>query len=461
MKPSTISAIATPRGRGGIGIIKISGPEAVSVAASLFRPKRSADDLPDPNWCPDDRYFYYGHVIDSAKRSLIDEAMCVVMRAPASYTGEDVAEIQAHGGPQVLQAILQLLVQQGVEMARPGEFTKRAFLNGRIDLSEAEAVMDLIEANSIRAANLAAKQLSGGLKTRIHYLRDELLQVTAQLEAAIDFPEDAYGVSRSLLASRIEDKVMASIRRLLEQYEFGHFLREGFRLVIAGSPNVGKSSLMNCLLGRERAIVTDQPGTTRDMVEDSFTVHGLPVVIADTAGIHDQAGPVERIGIDIALKEVESADLVLLMLDVSQPFQDAALSFMDRLSSRPVLLVLNKVDLGSRLELPSMLASIPQVSISAKYHIGIDCLKEQIACFAGMEKTEAADLIVPCLRHKQALEVALESAGKACGGLREKQPEEAVVLDIYDSLAALAEITGEEVRPDILDRIFDQFCIGK
>ena len=433
----------------------------MAAAAALFRPKGSSSALPDPAWRPTDRYFYYGHVIDPKKSSIIDEAMCVVMRAPASYTGEDVAEIQAHGGPQVLEGILRLLAQQGVEMARPGEFTKRAFLNGRIDLSEAEAVMDMIEANSAQAAHLAAKQLTGGLRVEVQSLREILFQIAARLEASIDFPEDGLGVSRSQLARRIEDSVLAAIRRLLEQYASSQFLREGFRIIIAGSPNVGKSSLMNCLLGRERAIVTEYPGTTRDMVEDRFAVQGIPVIISDTAGIHDQAGPVERMGIDMALQEVESADLVLLILDASQPFQEASLSLLDRMSSRPLLLVLNKDDLPCRLELPSRLASMPRISISAKYQIGIDRLKEQIASYACAGKTDSADAIVPGVRHKQVLEKALESAETACAGLQEKQPEEAVVLDIYDAMAALAEIIGEFVKPDVLDRIFSQFCIGK
>lgn len=461
MKPTTIAAIATPFGRGGIGIIKISGPDAVRAAASLFQPKGSSANLPDPAWQPLVRYFYYGHVLDPFNGNLIDEAMCVVMRAPFSYTGEDVTEIQAHGGHPVLQSILNLLMQQGVEMARPGEFTQRAFLNGRIDLSQAEAVMDMIEANSEKAAHLAAKQLTGGLKAEVQSMRQELLQIAAQLEAAIDFPEAAEAVSKSVLAGYLQDKVLFPIQTLLDQYAAGHFLREGFRIVIAGSPNVGKSSLMNCLLGKERSIVTNHPGTTRDMVEDSFIVHGLPVIISDTAGIHDQAGPVERIGIDIALKEIESADLVLLMLDASQPLQEASLSFSEQLSGQAVLLVLNKMDLASRIDLPFKLSSIPRVSISAKYHQGIEGLKEQIASFAGAVKNEAADGIVPRLRHKQALEKAHESASEASSGLLSDKPEEAIVLDVYEALAALAEITGESIKPDILERIFNQFCIGK
>lgn len=461
MKPSTIAAIATPQGRGGIGVVKISGRHAVSAAVSLFRPKGAAADIPDPAWQPCSRYFYYGHVMDPEKQSILDEAMCVVMRAPASYTGEDVAEIQTHGGPQILQTILELLTQQGVEMARPGEFTKRAFLNGRIDLSQAEAVMDMIEASTAQAASLAAKQLTGGLKATVQSLRQDLLRLIVQMEAAIDFPEEADGVSKSILSSRIEDRLLQPVNQLLKQYASGRFYREGFRIVIAGRPNVGKSSLMNCLLGRERAIVTDQPGTTRDMVEDRFSVHGLPVIIADTAGIHDQADPVERIGIDIALKEIEAADLILLMLDASQPFQDAAFSFLHQVSSLSVLLVLNKTDLAHRLTLPHKLASLPQVYISAKYHTGIDRLKEQIASFAGTRTDESGDAVVPNLRHKQALEKTFASASEANAAIRAEQPEEAVLVDLYEALSGLDEITGESLRPDILDRIFNQFCIGK
>ena len=461
MKPSTIAAIATPPGRGGIGVVKISGRHAVTAAVSLFRPKGAAAALPDSSWRPCSRYFYYGHVMDPDKGDILDEAMCVIMRSPSSYTGEDVAEIQTHGGPQILHTILELLAQRGVEMARPGEFTKRAFLNGRVDLSQAEAVMDMIEASTAQAAGLAAKQLTGGLRTTVQSLRQDLLHLIAQMEAAIDFPEEADGISKRILSGRIEERLLQPVNQLLEHYASARFYREGFRIVIAGRPNVGKSSLMNCLLGRERAIVTDQPGTTRDMVEDRFSVNGLPVIIADTAGIHDQAGPVERIGIDIALKEIESADLILLMLDASQPFQDAALSFLHQISSLPVLLVLNKTDLAHRLLLPSKLASFPQVSISAKYHTGIDRLKEQIAAFAGTGTDAAGDAVVPNLRHKQALEKVSASAAEACAALKAEQPEEAVLVDLYEALSGLDEITGASLKPDILDRIFNQFCIGK
>ncbi len=463
MEPSTIAAIATPVGRGGIGIVKISGPEAVASAAALFRPSKSGSPFPDASWVPRSRYFYYGHVMDPAEARLIDEAMLVVMRAPCSYTGEDVVEIQAHGGPLVLETILELLHDRGVELAKPGEFTQRAFLRGRIDLSQAEAVMDLIQAKTSEAVDLALKQLTGALGSQIHAIKSSLRGLTATLEATIDFPDEAgEGGCLTEMADHISATVLYPIERLLHAHATRRFVRDGFRIVIAGRPNAGKSSIMNCLLGRDRAIVTDLPGTTRDIIEDSFVAQGIPVIVADTAGIHDRPGPVEKIGIDMALKEIEAADLVLLVIDASQRVEEGHFFFLEQLKSAPVLLVLNKTDICDSFEIPGALASIPVARTSAKFHQGIESLKNHIARFAqnAMKGGRGQDM-VPNIRQKLALERAWRSASDACQGLREGQPEEGVLVDIYSAMEALAEITGETARPDILDQIFARFCIGK
>ena len=462
MNDTTIAAIATPSGYGGIGIVKISGSEAIRAGTAVFRRKSSPSAPPEHNWQPESRRLYYGHIVDSEENRRIDEVLFVAMRAPASYTGEDVVEIQAHGGSLVLRSILNLLLKQGVSLAGPGDFTRRAYLNGRMDLTQAEAVIDLINARTSSSIELAMEQLDGALTSEIQSLRDALLDILAELEASIDFPEQADSTAgESDIAQRLGKNLLTPVRRLIRQHQERNWLREGFRVAIAGSPNVGKSSLLNCLVNRERAIVTEIPGTTRDLVEDGFIAKGIPVVITDTAGIHEQPDPIERVGIDKALAHIESADLILFVMDASQTFMTAHSNFLNRFQNKPKLLVLNKMDLPERIEIPEKWRDLPTIRVSAKYHLSIDQLKETVGAHAvNMESTEISR-IVPNLRQVEALKHCETSLEAAVNGLADNQSAEIVAIDLDQAMDALLEITGEKLGVDILDRVFERFCVGK
>ncbi|MBS3757617.1 MAG: tRNA uridine-5-carboxymethylaminomethyl(34) synthesis GTPase MnmE [Desulfobacterales bacterium] len=462
MENTTIAAIATPPGYGGIGIVKISGPKAIQTATALFQKKGGSFNASGNHWIPESRRLYYGHIVDPEENRRIDEVMFVAMRSPSSYTGEDVVEIQAHAGPLVLKSILNLLLKQGVHLAGPGEFTKRAFLNGRMDLSQAEAVIDLINAGSGAGIELAVRQLDGGLKREVDTIRNELLNILAELEAGIDFPEDVEASDAPApIAARLERYVLAPIRKLIQEHDDRNWLREGLRVAIAGSPNVGKSSLLNQLLDRERAIVTEYPGTTRDLVEDGFIISGVPVIVTDTAGIREHPDPIERHGINKAFANIEAADVILLVLDASQPIGYAHFSFMERFQNKTIVLVLNKTDLPERAVIPDDWQYLQTVRVSAKYNQGIDRLKSMLASYAGDNEPSRGLEIVPNLRQKQALEKSLASVEAARDSLSADQPAELVAIDLNDAVTAVREITGEIVSPDILDRIFEQFCIGK
>lgn len=325
MKTATIAAVATPPGTGGVGIIKISGPEALKIAATLFR---SCKNDNNPNRAErSDRFpinfqshrLYYGHIVDPETEDHVDEVLLAVMRAPRSYTREDVVEIQAHAGAAVLRVILALVLRQGARMAEPGEFTQRAFLNGRIDLTQAEAVIDIINAKAETALKIANNQVSGQLKLAVENIRSILLDVLVQIEAAIDFPEDVSEILSSTgLETKLRREVAVPILDLMRHYRDGCIYRDGLKLAIVGRPNVGKSSLLNCLLKKERAIVNALPGTTRDLIEDSFQVQGVPVMITDTAGLHEAEDPVEKIGIQKARECLKTADLILQVIDGSE-----------------------------------------------------------------------------------------------------------------------------------------------
>jgi len=462
MNSTTIAAIATPSGYGGIGIIKISGPDAVRAGMSLFRRQQPRPGLSEYSWSPESRRLYYGHIIDPEGNRPIDEVMFVVMRGPASYTGEDVVEIQAHAGPLVLKSILSLLFKQGVRLASPGEFTRRAYLNGRIDLTQSEAVIDLINARSASAIDLAMQQLAGEVKTEIQTISNELLDILAELEAGIDFPDDVEGnTSTANLVHRIENSVLTPIRKLIQGHDDHNWRREGLRVVIAGSPNVGKSSLLNQLVNRDRAIVTEHPGTTRDLVEDGFVINGTPVIITDTAGIHDYPDPIERVGIDKALAHIESADLILFVLDISQPLESAHFNFIEQFQHKPVILVLNKMDLPGQLTFPEKWQDFPVIRISAKFNQAIDSLKALVAEQSINDDYSGVDYVVPNLRQKQALEECLASVEAARNGLLENQSAEFIVIDLNEAVTASRKITGENLEADILDRIFERFCVGK
>jgi tRNA modification GTPase len=455
----TITAIATAPGSGGIGIVRISGPDAERILRRLFVPHRPQSVWQSHRLC-------YGKVVDRSG-AVLDEAMAVLMRAPHSYTCEDVAEIQSHGSWPVLQAVLAEALAAGARPAEPGEFTKRAFLAGRIDLTRAEAVADLIEARTAASAKLAAEHLQGALYERISAVRDALVELLAQVEVAIDFPNDAAEILESgHLLALLRTRAAQPLQRLLALAEQGRVFREGIKAVIAGRPNVGKSSLLNALLREERALVADLPGTTRDTIEELISVRGIPVHLVDTAGIRDHADAVEGLGIERARRKVEQADLVLLVLDASQELTASDRELLRSLAGKKRILVLNKLDAAA----PDMLERISrefaeetQVRTAAKSGGGIEALLDAIQQ-AALGEGGAMDERLACapnLRHKLILEKTLAACAQVEATLLAGEPADLLAVDLQTALDHLADIVGLTTPDDVLDAVFSKFCIGK
>ncbi len=451
----TICAASTPPGAGGIGIIRISGGTAIAIALKIFKPRRNKDLMTAPS-----HSILYGHVVDPASGETVDEALLSLMRAPSTYTREDVIEIHCHGGMMPLQRTLGLLLSSGARQAEPGEFTKRAFLNGRIDLAQAEAVMDIIRAKtdlSLRAAN---EQLLGGLSGEIAALRDRLLSVIAAVEAGIDFPEEDIETGTGQPLSDEADRLLAAVDSLLSDYAYGRILRDGFATAIVGKPNVGKSSLLNALLKQNRAIVTEVPGTTRDVLEDYLNISGVPIKILDTAGIRHSHDVVEQEGVLRSLGAIGSADIVLVVFDGSQPFTAEDQRVMDEVQGKHVVAIINKSDLPRKLE--QMYQSAVQVSVSCRTGEGLDDLKRTISdkvkqgTIGSREHVWAVNQ-----RHKTALEQTRENLQRALESITSGLSPEFVSLDLRGALDSLGLIIGATYTEDILERIFNDFCIGK
>lgn len=472
MENATIAAIATPVGSGGIGIIKISGPDAVPISTSIFRNKKKLPSTSENSIYPsfDFHYsshrLYHGFIVDPSNKKVLDEVLLSVMKAPYSYTKEDVVEIQAHSNPFVLQSILKMLIQKGAKIAEPGEFTKRAFINGRIDLTQAEAIIDIINAKTTHSLNLATTQLTGGLKETIQLCRKTLMNLLTNLEAAIDFPEDVednFNIDNFL--SEIDCQVKSPLKELVTQYENIHFLREGLKLAIVGKPNVGKSSLMNNLLKKDRSIVTEIPGTTRDLIEDTFILNGIPITVCDTAGLHKTKDPVELVGIDKAWKAIGESDLILFMIDAAIGITKDEIDTFESLPDNKKILVVNKIDLVDKekytLDTPGTWKNIHLVTISALFDIGIQKLKDLVTEISVGAIPDCINTIVPNLRHKIALEAGLAAVMSIEDGLKTGLSFELLTIDIQEALDALGEIIGETVKADVLDQIFENFCIGK
>lgn len=459
MDSDTIAAIATPAGAGGIGIVKISGPRACALVDIVLRPSRRLDKLHPHR-------LYHGFVVDPETERVVDEALFAVMKAPRSYTREDILEIQAHGSRCGLHKILELVLKQGIRMAEPGEFTKRAFLNGRIDLAQAEAVVEVISAQTIEGLELATKQLTGELSRAIQAVRTPMRDLLVEVEAAIDFPEDVEEIIQAeRFAAMIDRNVIGPLEELLAHYDEGHVYREGVCAIIIGRPNVGKSSLMNRLLKKERAIVTTIPGTTRDFIEETVNIRGIPLRIIDTAGIHDTQDTLEAIGIEFTRQRLNAADIVLFVVDCSEPVTGEDMKIFDMLKDRKAILVVNKKDLFPYEPIKvieTRFPGLPCIEISALYNEGIETLKTVIFSLV-TNQTKPADLpsMVPNLRHKLALERALCVSKTAAQGFRTHRPAELVAIDLKDALDALGEVIGVTTTEDILDQIFNRFCIGK
>ncbi len=451
----TICAIATAPGEGGIGIIRISGSDAVKVASVVFRPHRGRP------FARASHRLQYGRVIDPATGESIDEALMSVMRAPGTYTREDVVEINCHGGMMPLSRTLRLVVTAGARQAEPGEFTKRAFLNGRIDLSQAEAVMDVIRAKTDLAHKAAEEQLLGGLSREIALLRDRLLALMASVEAAIDFPEeDIETTSGSALMDGIAG-AMSMIDEMLATAGCGRLLREGFGTAIVGRPNVGKSSLLNSLLRQDRAIVTDVPGTTRDVLEEYLNIAGAPLRILDTAGIRHSHDVVEQEGVRRTLGAIAKADLVLIVLDGAQEMTAEDRRVLDEVGPKPAVIVINKADLPRRfgtLEHPGR-----QVSVSCRTGAGLNELRDAVSTvvLSGTVTARSGHSWAVNQRHNNALQQAKESLMRVQTAVREGISPEFVAVDLRAALDQLGIIIGATYTEDILEKIFNEFCIGK
>jgi len=475
--PDTIAAIATSGGKGGIGLVKISGLKAFAVANAIFRPidrhqKANAVSLARHQGNRhsalkfETHRLYYGHIVDPDNGALLDEVLLSAMKAPQTYTREDVVEINAHGGAAVLNAILQLVIRKGARLAEPGEFTQRAFINGRIDLTQAEAVVDIINARTQKSLQLAAAQVTGKLREKITSIRNGLVDLLTRIEAAIDFPEDVEEViQREDTLKTLEKEALFPLRRLIRNYVDAHIFRDGFAVTVVGRPNVGKSSLLNQLVQKDRAIVTDLPGTTRDVIEETLNLDGIPVIISDTAGVHCTENPVEKIGIEKTLEHVNGSDLVLFMIEANQPLGPGDHLIYEKINSKPRIIVLNKIDLikkGNEIALPDKWRNDDRVRISALYDQGIDRLKAKIVKMAGgLGSLDLSEMIVPNLRQKLLLEMSLHAVETVLEQLQKGTFSELVAIDFREAINALGVVSGDNAKVDLLDQIFSRFCVGK
>ncbi|HAG07539.1 MAG TPA: tRNA uridine-5-carboxymethylaminomethyl(34) synthesis GTPase MnmE [Peptococcaceae bacterium] len=455
----TIAAIATPPGEGGIGIIRVSGPEALEVAGRVFRAARAGDWAEKPGY-----RMYYGHVVDAASGEVIDEVLLSVMRAPHSYTREDVVEINCHGGWMAVSRVLQAVLKAGARLAEPGEFTRRAFVNGRIDLTQAEAVLDIIRSKTRESMDVAVSQLRGVLGAGVEKLREELVAVQAEIEGSIDFPEDVGAPAADELRARLQ-RIGDDIEKLVATSETGRVYREGLAVVIVGKPNVGKSSLLNALLGEERALVTAVPGTTRDVIEEMARIGGIPVRLADTAGVRETGDIVERMGIELARRKIGEADVVLLVLDAVQGIDAGDREAAALTEGKRRIVVVNKIDLAPEgipgEAVRELAGDVPVVRASAKDGTGIADVGEAIGNVIGRLPAGGETPVVTNVRHRAALERAAECIRDAVGGVEKGLPLDIVAVDLYGALHALGEITGVTADEEIIDRIFAEFCVGK
>lgn len=451
----TIAAISTPLGEAGIGIVRISGPEAEAIARRVFRPRG-----PEANWRS--RRLYLGHILNP-QGEIVDEALLTLMRAPHTYTRQDVVEINCHSGFGVLRGILELVLAQGARLARPGEFTLRAFLSGRLDLTQAEAVLEVIQARTTAGLKVAEAHLQGGLGRRLREVRHELLDLLARVEATLDFPEEIPELPAEHLAAALSVP-LNELQYLNDTYREGRLLREGLLVVLAGRPNVGKSSLLNALLQTDRAIVTELPGTTRDLIEETLSLGGVPVRLTDTAGLGPARDRAEELGMARTRESLAQADLVLYLVDGSRPLTSEDLLALQQLQDRPGLAVLNKIDLPPRLASADLAAvtSWPVVPLSALTGQGIEDLKKHIVELALGGGVQPSGEMVTLARHRQHLDHCLASLEQVLTLLSIAAPPwELAALELQEAIRSLGEITGEEVGEDVLDRIFGEFCLGK
>ena len=457
MEFDTIAAISTALGEGGIAIIRVSGEDALEIVDNIFKGSKKLSTV-------DSHTINYGKLFDE-HGNVVDEVLVSVMRSPKTYTKEDVVEINCHGGLIAAKRVLELVLDNGARLAEPGEFTKRAFLNGRIDLSQAEAIIDIIRSKTDRAMNIALKQVEGQLSKQIIKMRRELLEVLAHIEVTIDYPEhDVETVTHNLLLEK-SNSVKKEIERLIEVANQGKVLREGISTVIVGRPNVGKSSLLNALVHENKAIVTEIPGTTRDVIEEYINIKGIPLKLVDTAGIRETEDLVEKIGVERSKKALEEADLVLYVLNYNDTLHEDDLQLMEILKDTNVIVIINKTDLSNQLDIEiikELLSKSPIIYTSMKEEIGLEELETAISqlFFAGNIKQDDFTYVSNS-RHIQLLKQSRQSVADAINSIEEYIPIDMIAIDIKNTWDALGMIIGDSVSEDLVDQIFTQFCVGK
>lgn len=454
-KEDTIAAIATPPGEGGVAIVRISGPDAERIASDIFVRKSTAR--------LESHKLYHGKIRDPLTNTVLDEVLLTVMRRPRSYTGEDVVEVHGHGGAHVVRQILQLVLTQGARQAEPGEFTKRGFLNGRMDLAQAEAVLELIQARTDKSAAVALEQMSGGLSKWVNELREELLDILAQVEAAIDFPDEDIELLRASELTQKASGIIEKISNISNSYEYGRLLREGARICLCGRPNVGKSSLLNALLGEERVIVAPVPGTTRDVVEESLNLGGLQAVLWDTAGIRQTEDAVEQIGVKLSRQHMDQADVAMIVVDGSIALTNDDIELIQSCREKKILAVINKSDLPQIVEPQSLKCEFDVeqvVVVSAKSSAGLDNLKLTLREMI-LTNSNEPPVIVTNLRHKAALVRSEQALRRATATLSLGHAPEFIAVDLNEARQGLEEIVGVIDNEAVLDRVFSSFCIGK
>jgi tRNA modification GTPase len=445
MYQDTIAAISTPLGEGGIGIVRLSGVEARSIAEKVFQGRLSQ------------RRLSYGYIVDPENGETIDEVLVSYMAAPHTYTREDIVEINCHGGPLPLQRILELVLRLGVRLAQPGEFTLRAFLNGRIDLAQAEAVLDIVQAKTQASLRLAVQVLEGRFSGAVKEVREQLMSVLAYLTARIDFPEDEVEEQDIIqsLNSALED-----LQRLIATADSGIIYRQGVRTAIVGRPNVGKSSLLNQLLRQDRAIVTSVPGTTRDTIEEAVNIQGIPFILVDTAGIIHSKELVESLGIERSRQAIEQADLVLLVIDTSEPMTKTDKEIIDSIGDKTTITVANKCDLSPQANIDGL----PWEAVFASALAGkgmVELEEKMVNTVLGGKVFTSDALLVTNPRHKSTLQIAETHLTQALAGMKANVPDDFITIDLTAALNAFGEITGETVQEELLETIFSNFCIGK
>lgn len=457
----TIAAISTPYGTGGLGIIRISGPDAFSITGRIFTGKKDFNEIKSHSVA-------HGRIIDPASGLMLDDVLIIKMKRPNTFTAEDVVEVSCHGGINVLKNVLSLILRQGARLADPGEFTKRAFLNGRMDLAQAEAVIDLINSKTDESSRAAAAQLEGKLSERIGNSRRKLIELIAHIEAVVDYPEHDI---EELTGSRIYEgvcAVKAELQKAAGSFGRGKLLREGITAAIIGKPNAGKSSLLNALAGCNRAIVTDVPGTTRDIIEEYVNIAGMPVRFLDTAGIRETSDPVETIGVERARKAADVAELVIAVFDAQTGIMPEDMGVLESVKGKKKIIIINKTDIARDEEIERMKAQLqsagdsPVLVTSMLDGAGVeDLMKEIEELFMKGALRTNSEVLVTNVRHRQLLDKAIESLASAEKAHLDGLPLDFVTIDIKESAEFLGQITGESVSEDVVKEIFSRFCVGK